>query len=426
MKYSWLNRWLDFLDSKMALRHSFVFPILASIFVLAAGMIPGVVLAQLPASPHESPPPGFQKVGGLDLDLFRATGEFEQTIRSTDNLLQNSQSIKDIVSVTTAKMNLTGAIRDLKITASGKAVFEIPLERDDKKSDEIEYWVLGQYPVTDKLNLAARYSIDEDEVEVSSADQINGSSDTSTVTESYIVKVDYAHGPYYTKFTGELADVDTIDTNNSELFELDRIEINLTNETGRKAVGATWYGKFMVSQIDYTGSDDAVPQNRNSIGASISFGLRRSFGPVNTEFQATYLNREFEASTIGSFVTFLGHADLHWSVDNANSINFRVERLFLETSVLDSPGIIGKQATVSYRHTFRPDFYADISFVGQQIHAVNSDSEILGYVANAGVHYAVSNTSSLGLSSSYAEQKSDDDSQDTNETRYVVSFRYTF
>jgi hypothetical protein len=112
---------------------------LAIIWLLTIAMGSGVALAELPVSPHEAPPVGFQKVDGIALGRFRANGEFQETVRSTNNLLQDAQSIDDTVSISTLKLNLASKIGSFIITASGKVIFEKPLESEAEKAKEIDY-----------------------------------------------------------------------------------------------------------------------------------------------------------------------------------------------------------------------------------------------------------------------------------------------
>jgi hypothetical protein len=183
---------------------------------------------------------------------------------------------------------------------------------------------------------------------------------------------------------------------------------------------------LLASQIDYKGTNDAVPQDRNSNGASIAFGTRRLFGPVRAEIEAGYLKRQFDSAAIGDYKTFLGHVDLRWLIDDANSVHVKVQRLFLETSVLNSPGLIGTEAIISYRHIFRPNLYADVAFLRDDIDTIDVDNDIVAFVNNGEIHYAVTNAASLRLSGSHARQKADLDSQDINETRFELSFHYAF
>ena len=406
------------------------FPILVGIWLLTISMGSGVARAELPVSPHDAPPTGFQKVNGIDLGQFRVTGEIFETIRSTNNLLQDSQSIDDTVSLTTLELGLAGKLGNFLITASGKAIFERPLDRDDKKAHETDYWLQGQYYFNEGFNLAARHEIDDDEVEASLAGQINGFTNTSVLTESYIVRSDYSAGSYYTIFTGSWVDVDTtVDIESAfftQLLNLDRVETTLANETGRKVGGINLYAKLVASQIDYRGTSSAVPQDRDSDGGAIAFGTRRLFGPVRAEIEAGYVMRKFDVSAIRDYETFLGHVDLRWPLDDSNSVHFKVQRLFLETSIVNSPGLIGTEAIVSYRHIFQPGLYADIAFIRDNVDTVDIRNDIVSFAIEGEIHYAATDALSLRLSGSHAEQNADLSSLDVDETRFEFSLHYAF
>ena len=407
-----------------------MFYILAGSWLLAFSMGSGVALAELPVSPHDAPPTGFQKVSGINLGQFRVNGEIQETIRSTNNLLQDAQSIDDTVSLTTLDLDLAGKLDDFIITAAAKAIFEKPLGRDDREARETDYWLQGQYYFNNDFNIAARHEIDDDEVEASLAGQINGFTNTTVLTESYIIRSDYSAGPYYTIFTGSWVDVDASFDVESAFFarlsNLDRVETTLANETGRKVGGINLYVKLMASQIDYRGTSDAVPQDRNSDGGAIAFGTRRLFGPVRAEIEAGYLKRRFDASAIGDYGKFLGHVDLRWPLDNSNSVHFKVQRLFLETSIVNSPGLFGTETTATYRHIFQPGLYADIALIRDQIDTVGVRNDITSFAIEGEIHYAVADALSLRLSGSHAEKEADLSSLDIEETRFEFSLHYAF
>jgi len=256
------------------------------------------------------PPPAFAGNAGLEIGDFALNGQFDAGLRATSNIRQDPSEDSDVEYRLLAAAGLRSNWQQHALALTGSYVRHQGLKVEEQLSTALSGSVSGRYDFSQAWNLTLGVKQDESIVGRDNPLQFIGNLNGTTSIRTAEGALGWKGEQYYANLLGRFyevkneTEIDVVDV--SRLQAQDTQEIDVTVETGRNYGWGTAYALGGITGIAYTGTENVLPEDRDSFGFRLGLGVEGQRGNWTGQARIIGIFQDFDNPMIGKNINVVG------------------------------------------------------------------------------------------------------------------------
>ncbi len=334
-----------------------------SIFLTMAGVVlsalgNGVAAQDVPLGA----PAGFESPSGLTIGDFKWVNRVQIGVNATSNIRADPSEQSDGQSVFFGASALQSSWDRHALAATVSYLDKRAFEVTEQKSNALSYSLSGRVDLDEAFSVSGGLLHTESIVSQNSPQQFSGNLNGTTAQDIRELEFAWNGSSYFASLQGRDMDVSSdTDINTTVLSRLqqqERTEQDATLQVGVKRDWGKFYGLAGVQNAQYTGSAVILPEDRDSRGVRLGFGIETSKpAGTNVIFRLIGIAQDFEAPTIDDVNTLIGTFQVRHSLNQTMALAGKLERTFDEVNIQGSGGVLTNSASVGFQQQLSQKLY---------------------------------------------------------------------